>query len=268
MTWRARLATASALSLVFLSLGFSAANAQAGTVTYAYDALGRIAGASYPDGTCLAYSYDAAGNRSQYTSSTIIGVTAPPLNVTTYTSRPNTFDPRVGVPTCGTTLTVSAVGTASHGTASIVSGGIGILYTPTAGYTGSDSFTYQLTAGGVSSPNGTVSVTILAPTLAPTALNGYASAYFNTPPSVQPWAAINVTSLVSDPYGYAPTVSNVTQGQHGSVTYSGNTITYTYPTFVKFSKEINDSFNYTVSDGQGHTATANVSVYINVSSNQ
>lgn len=268
MTWRARLAAASALSLVFLSLGFSAAEAQAGTVTYVYDGLGRVVGAAYPDGTCLAYSYDGSGNRTQYTSSTIIGVTAPPVSVTTYTSLANTFDPRIGVPTCGATLTVSAVGTPSHGTASIVSGGVGIIYTPTAGYTGADSFTYQLQAGGVSSPNGTVSVSVLAPTLAPTALNGYASAIFVVPPAVLPWAALDVTSLVSDPYGYAPTVSSVTQGAKGTVTFSGNTITYNYPYFVNSNKEIIDSYTYTVTDGHGHTATATVSVDLSVNTNQ
>ena len=41
--------------------------AQAGSVSYSYDALGRLASAVYSDGsatTTITYSYDAAGNRS------------------------------------------------------------------------------------------------------------------------------------------------------------------------------------------------------------
>ncbi|VTU36703.1 YD repeat (two copies) [Variovorax sp. PBL-H6] len=41
--------------------------ANAGSVSYSYDALGRLASAVYSDGastTTITYSYDAAGNRS------------------------------------------------------------------------------------------------------------------------------------------------------------------------------------------------------------
>jgi YD repeat-containing protein len=41
------------------------ATAQAQSVTYSYDALGRIADATYSNGAVIAYSYDAAGNRTQ-----------------------------------------------------------------------------------------------------------------------------------------------------------------------------------------------------------
>ena len=41
--------------------------AVAGTVTYAYDAQGRLVSAAYSDGTMICYHYDAAGNRTQYT---------------------------------------------------------------------------------------------------------------------------------------------------------------------------------------------------------
>jgi len=44
-------------------VGFSA---QAGTIAYTYDALGRLATVTYSDGTVITYSYDAAGNRTAY----------------------------------------------------------------------------------------------------------------------------------------------------------------------------------------------------------
>lgn len=40
--------------------GSKAAN---GTVVYTYDALGRVLTASYDTGVCIAYTYDANGNR-------------------------------------------------------------------------------------------------------------------------------------------------------------------------------------------------------------
>jgi len=42
--------------------------------SYTYDPLGRLATALYDNGTCVAYSYDAAGNR---TSQTITIASAP-----------------------------------------------------------------------------------------------------------------------------------------------------------------------------------------------
>lgn len=35
--------------------------------SYTYDAVGRLATALYDNGTCIAYSYDAAGNRTSQT---------------------------------------------------------------------------------------------------------------------------------------------------------------------------------------------------------
>ncbi|HEX6660283.1 MAG TPA: Ig-like domain-containing protein, partial [Sphingomicrobium sp.] len=63
---------------------------------------------------------------------------------------------------------ISSVGTATHGTVSINSNGTPgnfaddfVVYTPNAGYTGSDSFTYTVTSGGVTE-TATVSVAVNA----------------------------------------------------------------------------------------------------------
>ena len=45
------------LCLLYASIAF------AGTVTYQYDSLNRLIKATYPDGTAIQYTYDAAGNR-------------------------------------------------------------------------------------------------------------------------------------------------------------------------------------------------------------
>jgi hypothetical protein len=54
------------LSVVALSvaLGVVAALAANGSVTYTYDALGRLNTANYDTGVCVSYAYDANGNRT------------------------------------------------------------------------------------------------------------------------------------------------------------------------------------------------------------
>jgi YD repeat-containing protein len=254
------------LAAIFLAaIGTVPAHAQSGTTNYTYDALGRVTSAYYPDGTCLAYAYDSAGNRTQYTSSSVGPPVANPVSVAGYLSLASTFDPRVNDPVCGT-LTVSAVGSPSHGTATIVTGGTGIIYTPTSGYTGTDSFTYKVSNGSQASPNGIITVTVKAPTLPPVALPGSAFSFQYAP--VQPTVVIVVDSLVSDPYGYPVTISAVTQGAHGTVTFATDYVVYTYFTTVKSFRTISDNFTYTISDGHGNTATATAAISIEVETNQ
>ncbi|WP_420477878.1 RHS repeat domain-containing protein [Brevundimonas sp. FT23028] len=50
-------------ALVTPSLGL------AQSITYGYDALGRLTAAAYPGGQLVTYSYDAAGNRTEVTTS-------------------------------------------------------------------------------------------------------------------------------------------------------------------------------------------------------
>jgi len=44
----------------------AATAALAGTVTYTYDAQGRVVKAVYSDGYTITYTYDGAGNRTAY----------------------------------------------------------------------------------------------------------------------------------------------------------------------------------------------------------
>ncbi len=137
---------------------------RAGTITYQYDATGRMVSAAYgADATCQSFTYDSAGNRMRY-SSTAAG---PPVAVndavTTSANTPVTFDPRLNdsSPSCYP-LTVTSVTTPSHGTASVVTGGTGVTYTPTTGYVGADSFGYSISDGHSGTASATVSVTVNA----------------------------------------------------------------------------------------------------------
>ncbi|NOZ20433.1 MAG: hypothetical protein GXP25_05020, partial [Planctomycetes bacterium] len=56
------------------------------------------------------------------------------------------------------TLTVTSVGSASHGTAQLASGQV--RYTPTAGYSGSDSFSYTISDGNGGTASAVVNVTV------------------------------------------------------------------------------------------------------------
>jgi YD repeat-containing protein len=241
--------------------------ANASTVTYSYDAQGRLILAVFPAGNCTGYQYDAAGNRTAYASTSSTAPTAGNLSFVSYQNLAVSFDPRLSDVSCSA-LTVTAVGTPSHGSASILSGGVGVTYTPTTGYTGADSFSYTVSNGQTASAN--VSLTVTAPTLPPVATPGLWSAvyYITQGQQVQPIVTQSIAPITSDPYGYGLTVSAVTQGAHGAVTYSGQNITYTYPSEVSGNKNIADSFSYTVTDGLGHTSSATSLVSITVSTNQ
>lgn len=151
----------------------------------------------------------------------------------------------------GDALTVTAVGTPANGSASISGGRV--VYTPAAGFTGSDSFTYTIADAFGATATATVRVTVQgnqAPTANPdSALTTKAAA-----------VVINVLANDTDPEGDALSVTRVvTAPTLGRTTINpDNTITYTHnPGPVG-----TDSFVYEISDGRGNTATATVTVTI------
>ena len=64
----------------------------------------------------------------------------------------------------GDALTLEKVAGPSHGTLGAIDQGTKkVTYTPAAGYSGPDSFTYRATDGTATSPAATVSITVVAP---------------------------------------------------------------------------------------------------------
>ena len=139
----------------------------------------------------------------------------------------------------GAATSVAVASAASHGTAT--ASGTSITYTPTAGYSGADSFTYTATnASGTSSP-ATVSLTVSAPTLVLT------PASLGAGTTDSPYSATFSTSGGTAPYSYSITGSlpagitlNTTSGVlSGTPTASGSsnlTITVTDANAVTASR--------------------------------
>ena len=130
-------------------------------------------------------------------------------------------------------------------------------YTPQAGYSGPDSWTFHGTSPFGNSPTRTFSVNVAAAPVnhSPTAVND-GTIQMVTGDS----AAVNVVANDTDPDGDPLTVIAIskTTSTKADYSFSGGTIFVT-------SKSIKggDSLTYTVSDGRGGTATATLSIFVN-----
>ncbi len=155
-------------------------------------------------------------------------------------------------------LTITSVSTPGKGTASISAGRI--VYTPAASScTGAvDSFTYTINDGKGGTATATVAVTIkAAPVIVPTNNAPVAvDDVFIVPCKTS--LVLDVLSNDTDKDGDALTITSVTQPSKAAISISANGKTLTYnPTGVCF---VHDSFTYTISDGKGGSATANVTL--------
>jgi hypothetical protein len=147
-------------------------------------------------------------------------------------------------------LTCSILSAPANGSAEVISSCSSGSYTPNAAFSGTDTFTYQV-SDGTSTATGTVSVTVTAVNHPPLAVNDSASTV------VDAAVTISVLSNDSDPDGDLLTVISSSQGANGAVSCSASSCTYTPNTGFTGS----DSFTYTISDGTAtSTATVNVTV--------
>ncbi|WP_171815466.1 Ig-like domain-containing protein [Stanieria cyanosphaera] len=133
-----------------------------------------------------------------------------------------------------------------------------VVYTPNTGYFGTDTFTYRVADPDGVSAEATVTVTVTPkPNGSPEAQDDISSTDKNQS------VIIPVLSNDSDPDGDTLTVT-VGNSSNGKTTVnSDNTVTYT----PNSGYVGNDSFTYTISDGKGGIATANVTVTVNSTNN-
>ena len=152
----------------------------------------------------------------------------------------------------GDPLTVTSNTNPSNGSVVMNANGT-FTYTPNANFNGSDSFTYTISDGNGGSDTATVFITVNPVNDAPDAVNDSFTTVEDTAVSGQ------VLTNDSDPDGDPLTVIGNTNPSNGTVVMNANG-TFTYTPGANFNGS--DSFDYTISDGNGGTDTA--TVFINV----
>ena len=153
----------------------------------------------------------------------------------------------------GDSVSIDSFGQGSNGT--VTDNGDGSLtYTPNGNYNGSDTFNYTVSDGNGGTDTATVDVTITPENDPPVAADDSANTDQDTPVAVSP--LVND----SDVDGNTLSISSFTQATNGIVTDNGDdTLLYTPNSGYVGT----DSFTYTVSDNNGATDTATVSVTVN-----
>ena len=144
-------------------------------------------------------------------------------------------------------LTLQSITQPGNGTAAI--SGTNILYTPTTGFAGTDTFTYTIFDGYFDIATTTVTVTVNQPN-PPTLVNDTATTTQNTA------VTIPVLANDTDPYSLPLSIQSITQPTRGSAAIAGTNVVYT-PKSYWYGL---DTFTYTAGDGYGANATATVSV--------
>ena len=148
----------------------------------------------------------------------------------------------------GDVLTYTIITPPSHGTLSGT--GANIIYTPSANYSGPDSFEFKVNDGAVDSNDGTVTITVVAVNDAPVANNQSVTTSEDT--------ALPLTLVGTDIEGNTLTYSIVASPTNGTLSGSGQNITYT-PSLNFVGA---DSFTFNVNDGSLNSNTATVFVTV------
>ena len=143
-------------------------------------------------------------------------------------------------------LTFSVIDQPSTGT--VVVSGFSCIYTPDAGFAGTDTFTYDATNGEFTSAPTLITINI--PSLYPVANNDSATTFMNE--------SVDITLAGLDPRDLALTY-NVSNPAHGSISVDNNVVTYTPSTDYLGS----DSFTFTANNGTYESTPATVGVSVN-----
>jgi subtilisin family serine protease len=199
----------------------------------------------------------AGGTATGHVSVTVVFVNAPPVAVDDVATVAEDGSALIDVlandtVADGGALTVVAVGQPAHGSTAISSDGT-VSYVPVANYNGLDAFDYTVADSIGFTDTGTVAVAVTAVNDAPVAVADSAATAEDAP------ATIAVTANDTDVDGDTLTLIAVSAADIGSSAIAPDgTIVYTPPPNYFGA----DAFSYTVSDGQGGTASAAVSVSI------
>ena len=153
-------------------------------------------------------------------------------------------------------LTITVVGNAVHGTVALMNGEV--VFTPDANYHGPASFAYQVSdsSGAVSQALATFSVTGVND--APAAVGETISENEDTTLVINQAALLqNDSDVDTATDGQMLTITAVSNAQHGMVTLNANGTISFVPDANFYG---NASFDYTVNDGNGGTATTTATI--------
>ncbi|MDA0658163.1 MAG: Ig-like domain-containing protein [Planctomycetota bacterium] len=156
----------------------------------------------------------------------------------------------------GQTLTATLVVEPQQGTVTLNADG-SFSYTPTANYTGADSFTYRASDGAASSGVTSVAITVNAVNDLPVAANDNYS--MNQGSTLNVAVADGVLKNDTDADGNSMTAVIVAQAQNGAVTLNPNG-SFSYTPTATFSGV--DTFTYRANDGTGNSGVATVTINV------
>ncbi len=148
-------------------------------------------------------------------------------------------------------LTAAVVAGPANGTLSLGADG-GFTYTPRANFSGTDTFTYRPFDGQLYGDPVTVAVVVLPVNDPPAAVNDVAITDEDTA------VAVAVLANDTDVEGDALSITAATNGANGAVTFTATGVVYT----PAANWSGTDTFTYTISDGNGGTATGSVSLTV------
>jgi len=149
-------------------------------------------------------------------------------------------------------LTIQSVTQPAHGQSS--TNGAYAYYTPTTGYYGTDSFTYTISDGHGGTDTATVSLTVLSNDIPPVATDDFATTNEDTPL----WVLALANDYDPDGTLVPSSVTVISAPAHGATSVNTTTGAILYSPETDYHGA--DSFIYQVSDNEGATDLATVSM--------
>ena len=156
----------------------------------------------------------------------------------------------------GHSILIAGATPPTHGAVAISSNFKSILYTPAAGFSGTDSFGYSIADGRGGIGQGIVTVAVT--NQPPVAVADSVAAAMNAS------TRIYVLANDSDPDGHRLTIAATTAPAKGTLSIASDRRSVVYKPVSNYRGS--DNFQYTASDGYGGTAQATVTVTVGASS--